>query len=634
MLKGFLHGDPIQTDALTAAVPTQPIEGFPFAYTFENGCFRFWFELAPEDIVFGLGESPRGINKRGWIYESYCTDDPFHTETKRSLYAAHNFIVVSGKKSFGLFIDFPARIRWDLGYTSADKAEITVEGEDFAVYLIDGEQPREIIRTFRAAIGKSYLPPKWAFGYQQSRWSYPNAETVDDVIRGYDAAGIPLDCVYLDIDYMDAYKDFTVNTNAFPHFAEYVQDKRAQGIHLIPIIDAGVKKEVGYSVYDEGTEKGYFCKKADGSDFEAGVWPGMCAFPDFLNPEVRRWFGEQYQTLLDMGIDGFWNDMNEPALFYSAEGVQNALDKAASLRGENLDLNKFFQLKDTFMGLSNAQADYASIYHTIDGEQVNHQRVHNLYGAGMTRAAGEYFEKTAGSGKILMFSRASYIGAHRSAGIWFGDNQSWWSHILLNLKMLPAANMAGFLYCGADLGGFGDNATRDLVLRFLALGVFTPLMRNHSALGTRDQECYRFEHTEDFRDVIQVRYRLIPYLYDTFVKARENDDLIFRPLLLDYPDDPIARECETQLMLGEECMIAPVYEQNVSGRAVYLPEDMTFVRLSGERVTAEPLQKGLRYVSVALNEVPLFIKKGKQIPLCRPAMRTRDLDWEEVTYIG
>ena len=633
MLKGFLHGDPIQTDALTAGVPTQPIEGFPFAYTFENGCFRFWFELAPEDIVFGLGESPRGINKRGWIYESYCTDDPFHTETKRSLYAAHNFIVVSGKKSFGLFIDFPARIRWDLGYTSADKAEITVEGEDFAVYLIDGEQPREIIRTFRAAIGKSYLPPKWAFGYQQSRWSYPNAETVDDVIRGYDAAGIPLDCVYLDIDYMDAYKDFTVNTNAFPHFAEYVQDKRAQGIHLIPIIDAGVKKEVGYSVYDEGTEKGYFCKKADGSDFEAGVWPGMCAFPDFLNPEVRRWFGEQYQTLLDMGIDGFWNDMNEPALFYSAEGVQNALDKAASLRGENLDLNKFFQLKDTFMGLSNAQADYASIYHTIDGEQVNHQRVHNLYGAGMTRAAGEYFEKTAGSGKILMFSRASYIGAHRSAGIWFGDNQSWWSHILLNLKMLPAANMCGFLYCGADLGGFNENSTRDLVLRFLALGVFTPLMRNHSALGTRDQEGYRFENPGDFRDVIQVRYRLIPYLYDTFVRAAENNGLIFRPLSLDYPGDPIARECETHLMLGDECMIAPVYEQNVSGRTVYLPEDMLFVKLSGERVEKRPLSKGLHYIEVALNEVPLFIKKGKQIPLCKPAMRTRDIDAQQPEYI-
>jgi len=634
MLKGFLHGSPIQTDALTAAVPTQPIDGFPFAYTLENGSFRFWFELAPEDIVYGLGESPRGINKRGWIYESYCTDDPFHTETKRSLYAAHNFIVVSGRRSFGLFIDFPARIRWDLGYTAENKAEITVEGEDFGVYLIDGEQPREIIRTFRAAIGKSYLPPKWAFGYQQSRWSYHNAEAVDDVIRSYDAAGIPLDCVYLDIDYMDAYKDFTVNENAFPHFAEFVQDKRAQGIHLIPIIDAGVKKESGYSVYDEGAEKGYFCKKADGSDFEAGVWPGMCAFPDFLNPEVRRWFGEKYQTLLDMGIDGFWNDMNEPALFYSAEGVQKALDKAAALRGENLDLGKFFELKDTFMGLSNAQADYASIYHTINGEQVNHQRVHNLYGASMTRAAGEYFERIAGSGNILMFSRASIIGAHRSAGIWFGDNLSWWSHILLNLKMLPAANMAGFLYCGADLGGFGENATRDLVLRFLALGVFTPLMRNHAALGTRDQECYRFERTEDFRDVIQVRYRLIPYLYETFVRARENDDLIFRPLSLDYPDDPIARECETQLMLSEECMLAPVYEQNVSGRTVYLPEDMTFVRLSGERVTAEPLPKGLHYVKVALNEVPLFIKKGKQIPLCRPAMRTRDLNWEERIYIG
>ena len=439
--------------------------------------------------------------------------------------------------------------------------------------------------------------------------------------------------MYLDIDYMDSYKDFTINESAFPDFAEYVKEKRAQGIHLIPIIDAGVKKEDGYGVYEEGKSKGYFCKKADGENFEAGVWPGVCCFPDFLNADVRRWFGEKYKTLTDLGIDGFWNDMNEPALFYSVEGIEKALDKAAELKGKNLDLSGFFNLKDTFMGLSNSQEDYARIYHNINGEAVNHQRVHNLYGANMTKAAGEYFEREFGEGKILMFSRASYIGAHRSSGIWFGDNHSWWSHILLNLKMLPAANMCGFLYCGADLGGFNENSTRDLVLRFLALGVFTPLMRNHSALGTRDQEGYRFENPGDFRDIIQVRYRLIPYLYDTFVRAAENNGLIFRPLSLDYPGDPIARECETQLMLGDECMIAPVYEQNVSGRTVYLPEDMLFVKLSGERVEKRPLSKGLHYIEVALNEVPLFIKKGKQIPLCKPAMRTRDIDAQQPEYI-
>lgn len=633
MVKKYTHGSPVDTEAVAASFTAEPVSGFPFENRIESGKFIFSFEIMQSDIIYGLGEAPRGINKRGWLYESYCSDDPFHTETKHSLYAAHNFIVLGTEKPFGIYVDFPARIRWDLGYSKESLAEITLDGEDFDIYYITGNTPREIVREFRGMIGKSYLPPMWAFGYQQSRWSYHNAEAVDNVIKGYDDAGIPLDCVYLDIDYMDSYKDFTVNEEAFPDFAAYVREKRAQGIRLIPIIDAGVKKEDGYRVYEEGKEKGLFCKKADGSDFEAGVWPGVCSFPDFLNPEARRWFGEQYKFLLDCGIEGFWNDMNEPALFYSADGINAALDKAAELRNKNLDLGKFFNLKDTFMGLSNSQKDYSSIYHNINGEMVNHQRVHNLYGANMTKAAGEYFLKEYGEGKILMFSRASFIGAHRCGGIWFGDNHSWWSHILLNLKMLPSANMCGFLYCGADLGGFNENATRDLVLRFLALGVFTPLMRNHSALGTRDQEAFRFENTEDFRDIIEVRYRLIPYLYKTFVEAREQNDMLFRPLSFDYPGDRLARECESQLMLGDECMIAPVYEQNTGGRTVYLPEDMTFVKLSGTRVEKQELGKGLHYVDVALNEVPLFIKKGKKIPLCSPARRTGDLDIDNLEYI-
>ena len=633
MMTKYTSGTPIDTEAVVRRFDALPVADFPFAHRFDGDKFIFSFAMEDGDIVYGLGESPRGINKRGWVYESYCSDDPFHTETKQSLYAAHNFIIFGGSKAFGLFVDFPARIRWDLGYTRQDTAEITVDGADFDIYVINGGSPREIVREFRAAIGQSYIPPFWAFGYQQSRWSYHNKDAVNAVIEGYDAENIPLDCVYLDIDYMDHYKDFTVSEEAFPDFAAFVREKRAQGIHLIPIIDAGVKKEDGYSVYEEGKANGYFCKKADGSVFEGGVWPGVCAFPDFLDPKVREWFGAKYKTLTDMGIDGFGNDMNEPAIFYSADGLKKALDKAASLSGEDLDLGRFFNLKDTFLGLSNSQEDYSAIYHNVGGEQVNHQRVHNIYGANMTKAAGEYFEKEFGKGSILMFSRASYIGAHRSSGIWFGDNHSWWSHILLDLKMLPAANMCGFLYCGADLGGFNENATRDLVLRFLALGVFTPLMRNHSALGTRDQEGYRFENPGDFRDIIQVRYRLIPYLYETFVKASEQNDLIFRPLSFDYPDDPIARECETQLMLGEECMIAPVYEQNVKGRTVYLPEDMTFVKLSGERAEKREMQKGLHYVEIALNEVPLFIKKGKKIPLCKPAMRTRDLAPDEAEFI-
>lgn len=634
MIKKFTFGTPICTEAVVGKFETSDKNEFPFESREEDGKFVLEFDMTDSDIVYGLGEAPRGINKRGWVYESFCSDDPFHTETKSSLYAAHNFLMLSGSDNFGLFIDFPARIRWDIGYTSKNKTVITIDGTDFDFYFIKGNKPIEIVKEFRNAIGKSYIPPFWAFGYQQSRWSYPDAQTVDSVIDGYDKAGIPLDCVYLDIDYMDSYKDFTVDDKKFPDFADYVSKKREQGIHLIPIIDAGVKKEDGYSVYEEGRDNGYFCKNEDGTDFEGGVWPGIVGFPDFLRNDVREWFGSKYKVLTDAGIDGFWNDMNEPAIFYSVKGLEKALDKAVSLKGENLDLSKFFNLKDTFLGLSNSPEDYSSIYHTIGGKQICHDRVHNIYGANMTKAAGEYFAKEFGEEKILMFSRASYIGAHRSSGIWFGDNHSWWSHILLNLKMLPSANMCGFLYCGADLGGFNENATRDLVLRFLALGVFTPLMRNHAALGTRDQECYNFENSEDFKDIIEVRYRLIPYLYSTFRKASEENDMIFKPLSFDYPDDKIARECETQLMLGDECMICPVYEQNVSGRYVYLPEDMTFVKLSGTKVVTEKMTKGTHYIEIALNEVPLFIKNGKKIPLCNPAMRTSKLDTENIEYIG
>lgn len=634
MIRKFTFGTPICTEAVAEKFEISDNSDFPFKSKEENGKFIFEFDMTDSDIIYGLGEAPRGINKRGWVYESFCSDDPFHTETKSSLYAAHNFLMLSGSDNFGIFIDFPAKIRWDIGYTSKNKTVITIDGTDFDFYYIKGSKPIEIVKEFRKAIGKSYIPPFWAFGYQQSRWSYPDAKTVDSVIDGYDKAGIPLDCVYLDIDYMDSYKDFTVDNKKFPDFADYVSKKREQGIHLIPIIDAGVKKEDGYSVYEEGRDNGYFCKNEDGTDFEGGVWPGIVGFPDFLRKDVREWFGSKYKVLTDAGIDGFWNDMNEPAIFYSVKGLDKAIEKASSLKGKNLDLSQFFNLKDTFLSLSNSAEDYSSIYHTIGGKQVCHDRVHNIYGANMTKAAGEYFAKEFGEEKILMFSRASYIGAHRSSGIWFGDNHSWWSHILLNLKMLTSANMCGFLYCGADLGGFNENATRDLVLRFLALGVFTPLMRNHAALGTRDQECYNFENSEDFKDIIEVRYRLIPYLYSTFRRASEENDMIFKPLSFDYPNDKIARECETQLMLGDECMICPVYEQNVGGRYVYLPEDMTFVKLSGTNVVTKKMSKGTHYIEVALNEVPLFIKSGRKIPLCKPAMRTSQLDTEDVEYIG
>ena len=634
MIRKFRLGKPFDTKAVTENVKTENINTFPLDLESGERCVVM-FELGAEDMIFGLGEAVRGINKRGWIYESWCSDETDHTEDKRSLYGAHNFIVVSSRdRKFGLFVDFPAKIEWDLGYTSPDRAEITLHGNNADFYYIDGVSERDIVKQFRQIIGKSYIPPFWAFGYQQSCWGYSKQSDFISVRDNHRANNLPLDCIYMDIDYMERFKDFTVNRELFPDFEAFVKDMKAHNIHLIPIIDAGVKKEQGYSVYDEGHENGYFCRNADGTDFECGVWPGIVGLPDFLNKDAREWFGAQYKTLIDMGIDGFWNDMNEPALFYSKNGLDKAKAKLGDLINRDVDIWGFFGMKDAVMAIQNSMDDYSSFYHNVDGETVCHKDVHNIYGAFMTNAAAEYFEREYGREKLLIFSRASFIGAHRASGIWFGDNYSWWEHILLNLKMLPSVNMCGFLYCGADLGGFNNNVTGDLLLRWLALGVFTPLMRNHRALGTRALEAYLIDNTEDFADVLAVRYRLIPYIYNTFRRCSDENEMMFRPLAFDYPDDKIAREVEDQLMLGEECMIAPVYEQNKNGRTVYLPEPMTFVKLSGEKVFTEKLSKGLHYVGVNLNEVPLFIKGNKKIPLAKPALNTAELDTEDLYYLG
>lgn len=632
MVKKYRIGTPFNTEAVVEKIELSDINSFPLEISAgEKALIKF--SLGDDDMIFGLGEAVRGINKRGWIYESWCSDETNHTEDKRALYAAHNFIVVSGKKKFGLFVDYPSKIEWDLGYNNPFEAVITLDKADADIYYIDGKSEIDIVKQFRKIIGKSYIPPFWAFGYQQSCWGYSKQEDFVNVRENHKKHNLPLDCIYMDIDYMEKFKDFTVNPELFPDFKAFVKEMKENNIHLIPIIDAGVKKEKGYSVYDEGHKNGYFCTDKDGNEFECGVWPGIVGLPDFLNPEARRWFGRQYKTLTDMGIDGFWNDMNEPALFYSKKGLQKAFDKLDNIRSKEVDIWGFFESKNAVLGIQNSMDDYKSIYHNVNGKKICHKDVHNIYGAYMTRAAGEFFEEEFGKEKKLIFSRASYIGAHRCSGIWFGDNFSWWEHILLNLKMLPSVNMCGFLYCGADLGGFNNNATRDLMLRWLALGVFTPLMRNHRALGTRAQEAYQFGDTKDFADVLAVRYRLIPYLYSTYRKASENDDMIFRPLAFDYPEDKIAREIEDQLMLGEECMIAPVYEQNKSGRNVYLPEDMTFVKLSGEKVKKQEMKKGLHYIEVALNEVPLFIKKGKTIKLAKPALNTKELDLDDFKNI-
>lgn len=633
MIKKYRFGDPFETEAVVENIQAEHGEPKFGETSIDNG-FSFSYMMDEDEIVYGLGEANRGINKRGYRYVSDCSDDPNHTEDKVSLYGAHNFIIVSGKTPFGVFFDYPARMTFDIGYTKSALLKVSCEYADLYVYVIEGENAYDIVKQFRKIIGKSYIPPRFAFGFGQSRWGYKTKEDFVKVLRGYRDHHIPLDMIYMDIDYMQDYKDFTVNEENFPDFAEFVRKMKEEGVRLIPIIDAGVKIEKGYSVYEEGVQKGYFCKREDGSDFAAAVWPGYTHFPDVLNKEAREWFGSHYRFLIDQGIEGFWNDMNEPAIFYSCEGMDELKSYIKEYVQETEDVSPW-ELGDRVRNLANSPEDYKRFYHCVNGKMIRHDRVHNLYGYNMTRAAGEAFEKIAPDKRILMFSRSSYIGMHRYGGIWTGDNKSWWDHLLLNIKMMPSLNMCGFLYSGADLGGFGADATRDLVLRWLAFGVFTPLMRNHAATGTREQEAYQFEDTDDFRGIIETRYRLIPYLYDTFIKAAENNDMYFKPLAFEYPDDTFAAGVEDQLMIGQEIMIAPVYTQNAKGRYVYLPEEMTLVKFTRDNhYTREKLAKGHHYIEVSLAEVPVFIRKGKTIPIVKVAECVEKLDTEHVEYLG
>jgi len=632
VIQRFSFGHPFPTQSVVLSLPA---ESSPVPFLTPDGT-GWRFPLSEQAAVYGLGEMPRGINKRGWHYITNNTDESRHSEDKLSFYGAHNFLLVrDGSTCFGLFVDFPGKVYYDIGYTRHDLFSFHTETPDYDLYLLSGGNENAICKEFRTLIGRSYIPPRWAFGLAQSRWGYKTEEDVREVARQYKEHDLPLDMICMDIEYMQDYADFTVNKERFPDLTKLSADLKAQGIRLVPIIDAGMRVDPNDSTCTEGLEKGYFCKKADGTPFVAAVWPGKAYFADFLRPEVREWFGHKYKALTDCGIEGFWNDMNEPSLFYSPERLRAFLNDMAALREkDNIEQEEFFlRVVGGAMGLMNSPADYASFYHEVDGQKVRHDQVHNLYGGSMTRAAGEAFADLRPGQRTLLYSRSSFIGSHRYGGIWLGDNNSSWAQLLANIQMMPSVQMCGFLYSGADLCGFSSDTTPDLALRWLEFGLLTPLMRNHSAVGTRMQEYYRFpEVLPAVRNMIRLRYALLPYLYSEFMKAALENTSYFRPLAFDYPDDPDAREVEDQLLLGEGLMVAPVYVQNAHGRHVYLPEPMKLLRLRAvDDYDEEILPAGHHYIRCALDEMLLFLRPGHIVPVAQPANNTSELDDASLT---
>ena len=618
MITKWVSGCPYKLDAVVQEVPAvDHAEGLA-ACALGNG-LEFTRALEDGDRVYGLGETSRGINKRGCRLINYNVDNAHHRPDTVSLYGAHNFIIVSGQEHWGFFFDTPARVIFDIDVTTQGVLSVQCDSANVAVYSIREDSDKAVAESFLRIIGRSYIPPLWAFGFGQSRWGYKTKADFRAVADGYQKRGIHLDYLCMDIDYMDRFIDFTFNPKNFPDFGDFCKEMKERGIRLVPIVDAGLKIEPGNPVYEEGVAKNYFCKNKEGKDFQAAVWPGMTHFTDFFQPEAREWFGRQYAFYTGQGVEGFWNDMNEPAIFYSE--YTSRLSKKDFIPGGDGNYQPGTNL-----------VDYKNFFHQIDGKTVMHHDVHNAFGYLMTRSAGEQLDKLMDK-RYLLFSRSSCIGAHRYGGIWTGDNTSSWENLRMAVHQMPSLNMCGFLYIGTDIGGFGGNCSRELLLRWLAFGVFTPLMRDHAMKGTRRQECYRYFRKKDFRTVVSLRYRLLPYLYSEYMKAAVRGKLYFRPLAFDFPEDEEAAQVEDQLLVGDSLMMTPLVEKRKNKRTVYLPEDMTKVLYDGSFHTSQ-LEKDYHEIHVRPNQVVFFIRKDCLVPIAEDAERVEQVDLETVTLLG
>lgn len=525
-------------------------------------------ELGVHDAIYGLGDKTGFLNKRFYAYENWNTDDPKpHCDNYRSLYKSIPFFIIAGEHGFcGILADNTYRTRFDFGKESNEYLYWSHASGSLDYYMIPGKDLKQVMKGYYALTGRNELQQKWVYGFHQSRWSYESQDEILKLVEDYRRLRMPLDVVHMDIDYMDGYRVFTFDPVRFSDVKGMNDKLLESGVRTVSIIDPGVKLDPGYSVYDEGVQKGYFAKNPDGSVYEGKVWPGAAVFPDFSCGNVRAWWGRKMQIMLDAGVSGIWNDMNEPANFTG-------------------------QLPD--------DVQFA------DGD---HLKMHNVYGHLMAQATYDGLKELSGK-RPFVLTRACYAGSQRYCSGWTGDNHSLWHHLQLSLTQMMNLGLSGVNMVGADVGGFGSDTTPELMIRWMQLGALSPFFRNHSAKGTKRQEFTEFDVPTQaaIRNALRLRYHLLPYIYDL-----AHEDLpILRPLVLEYPKDPVCRELTDQFMVGPSLLAAPVMTPATTARAVYLPAGVWYDYYTGKRY------KGGQYIlaDAPLDRIPLFARSGAIIPV-------------------
>ncbi|EHA6439722.1 glycoside hydrolase family 31 protein [Clostridium perfringens] len=528
---------------------------------------------------YGLGEKGGDLNKKGCYTENFNTDDPETDDDSITYYKTIPFYVaLKEEATYGIFFDNSFRSYFDMGKEMGDRIFFGAIGGQIQYYFIPGENIKEVVKNYTALTGRMEMPPLWSLGYQQCRFSYFSQEEVRELVKTFEEKDIPLDVVYLDIDYMDGFRVMTFKTPNFDDAAGLIGDLKEKGIRTITIIDPGVKVDEEYDVFKRGKEGNHFTKKLDGEMFIGAVWPGDSAFPDFSNKYCREWWKSELKKFIsEHGMDGIWNDMNEPCVF-------------------NNDHKTMLE----------------SCLHNSDNGVIEHKEFHNRYGFEMSRCSKEAQEELHPNERGFSMTRATYAGGQRYSSVWTGDNMSLWSQMRMSISMNANLGISGFSFVGNDVSGFGLDSSEELFIRWMEMGPFIPIFRNHSNMYTRRQEPWAFGPRAEkiAKKSIELRYELLPYIYDLYYISHKEGLPIFRPMIMEYEKDMNLLNMREQFMLGENMIVAPVLYEGERSKTVYLPKGSWF-----NYFTMEKLQGGKWYkLPCELDEILVFVKEGAIIP--------------------
>lgn len=559
------------------------------------GATAAWKQIAADEHFYGFGERTGLLDKLSERKTNWTTDALDYGSLTDEMYQAIPFfIALRPEVGYGIFFNTTFWSQFDIGAEQPGVWRIETRGGELDYYIIYGPEPSNILHTYTHLTGRMPMPPRWALGYHQCRWSYESETVVRLLAREFRDRHIPCDVIHLDIDYMRGYRVFTWSPKRFPNPAQLLSDLAQDGFKTVTIIDPGVKyePEADYHVFDQGEKHDYFVRKADGKVFHGYVWPDKAVFPDFLRPDVREWWGDLHKSLTNIGVAGIWNDMNEPAIS----------DRPFGDPGDKI----WFPL-DAPQG----QAE----------ERTTHTEAHNLYGLKMAQASCEGLERLRATERSFVLTRSGYAGVQRWSSVWMGDNQSLWDHLEMSLPMLCNMGLSGVAFVGCDIGGFAGNATAELFARWMQVGMLYPLMRGHSAMTTARHEPWVFgDRVERIcREYIELRYQLLPYLYTLFWEAATTGAPVLRPLLYHFPNDPNTYTLYDQVLLGPSLMAAPIYRPGIEYRAVYFPQGTWYDWWSGDRY------EGPTHIlaHAPLERMPLYVRAGAIIPMA-PVMQYAD----------